>query len=108
MSETIVAVAVAVLGLGLAACSVLMMLAAVLTLRWYRTQLSLALELVIRHQDKDMEVYVRKATSDATAAARTAPIAPRGGGPLAPANLADLAAQRLLASEVRDGEDALS
>jgi hypothetical protein len=104
MSENIVAVTVAVLGLALALGCVLMALGAVLTLRWYRTQLSLALELVIRHQDRDME-YVRKATTDATAAARTPPIAAKGGTQSTPANLADLAAQRLLASEVRDGED---
>lgn len=105
MSETIVAVAVAVLGLGLAVGCVLMALGAVLTVRWYRTQLSLALELVIRHQDKDME-YVRKGTTDATAAARTPPIAASAEGRRRANTLTDLA-EGILASEAEDGKQVL-
>ena len=103
MSDIILTVAAAVLALGLAVSCMAVSLMAVLTVRWYRTQLSSALELVIRHQDSQIE-YQRKSVADATAAGRIPPSAPRADVQSQPNTLANRAAQ-LLASEAAEGED---
>lgn len=85
------------------AVSLMATLMAVLTVRWYRSQLSRALEVVIRHQD-DAIAYTRKALADATGSGLTRPVGLKADGDRGQNTLAGRAAE-LMASEAADGQD---